>query len=145
MAVVRRMNFWDATLRDKWLQAPEPNWLPSPFPAGSHVHPKIFHRWVWQALPAFTFRDHQCRRFVQTQQDRAKERLHEDHVRTVLEAVGPASGSPGQTMICTFCQYHMSGGASCPPEDIALRAAEAIAVFRRACNTRVQSWGHGTS
>ena len=59
MAVVGRFNFWDTTLRDKWLQAPEPNWLPSPFPAGSHVHPKIFHRWVWQALPAFTFRDDQ--------------------------------------------------------------------------------------
>ena len=33
-------------------------------------------------------------------------------------------------MTCTFCQYHMSGGESCPPEDIALRAAEAIAVFQ---------------
>ena len=71
-----------------------------------------------------------CFRSPQTQQERAKERLHEDHVRTVLEAAGPASGSPGQTMICTFCQYHMSGGASCLPEDIALRAAKGIAVFQ---------------
>ena len=65
-------------------------------------------------------------KFLQTQQERANERLHEDHVRTVLEAAGPASGSPGQAVTCTFWQYHMSGGASCPPEDIALRAALVI-------------------
>ena len=40
-----------SAVRDKWFQSPEP--VAIDFPVGSGAHPKLFHHWVWQALPAF--------------------------------------------------------------------------------------------
>ena len=121
MDVVASRSFWTPAERDKWLQSLEPGVID--FSPGFDVHPQIFYRWVGQAakdFPAVTStetywggdqatylkkveRDMNLNvyqrlppKFLQTQQERAKERLHEDHVRTVLEAAGPVYASPGQ-------------------------------------------------
>ena len=107
---------WTKQERDAWLAQPS------------------LHKWTWRRLSldlfpkgAFTAKEYIGRRLQALLMSR---RMHRHVVSNVVE--GPTSTT------CTFCKY-VSGKSDVPPEDIAIRAAEAFATFQAAleCTTAI--------
>ena len=111
--------FWTREQRDAWLREPS------------------YHEWKWRPYPSksVTSRVLAANESVYARTKSALEYLLSDtcwnQVQKKTEHRGFVSDVfEGPTSItCTFCKY-VAGRTAFPPEDIALRAAEAIAIFQ---------------